>query len=87
MTRSRKVDYLYSAAEFGTYPPTTMLAGLRAENQAHHWGERDDPATDRAKQRLVELFCPRSDAWRTRVLEHSRRLIAQALDGLGAGTP
>jgi len=80
--RSRGRDYLYAAAEFGTYTPTKMLAGLRAENQAHHWGRADAPSTERAKQRLVELFCPRSEAWRARVLERGRQLVAQAVAGL-----
>jgi hypothetical protein len=82
VTRSRGRDYLYAGAEFGTYKPIAVVAGLRAENQAHHWGRLEDASTERAKQRLVELFCPRSDEWRTRVLEHSRQLIAQAMSGL-----
>jgi hypothetical protein len=82
VARRRGLDYLYAGAEFGTCKPTEVLAGLRAENQAHHWGQPDDPSTERAKQRLVELFCPRSEAWRTRVLDHSRHLVAQAIRGL-----
>ena len=31
-------SYFYLCAEFGTYPPVRMLAGLRAENQAQFWG-------------------------------------------------
>jgi Protein of unknown function (DUF2817) len=80
--RNRQRDYLYAAAEFGTCKPTTVLAGLRAENQAHHWGRPEDASTERAKQRLVELFCPQSEAWRARVLERSRQLVAQAIEGL-----
>jgi len=82
VSRVRDRDYLYAAAEFGTYKPIQVLAGLRAENQAHHWGRPGDGSTERAKQQLVELFCPRSEAWRTRVLDHSRRLVSQAIDGL-----
>jgi len=35
--RSPGRDYLFATAEFGTYAPTRVLAGLRAENQAEHW--------------------------------------------------
>jgi hypothetical protein len=76
------IDYLYAGAEFGTYPPVKLLAGLRAENRAHHWGRPEASSTERAKQQLVELFCPQSGDWRTRVLDRSRELIARAIKGL-----
>jgi hypothetical protein len=82
MARTGGRDYLHAGVEFGTYKPTTVVAGLRAENQAHHWCRPGDPATERTRKHLVELFCPRSNEWRARVLEHSRRLIGQALRGL-----
>jgi hypothetical protein len=75
-------DYLFLCAEFGTYPILSVLAGIRAENQAHHWGQPSDSGTRRAKARLVELFCPASPRWRTRVLEHGVRMIRQAVAGL-----
>jgi Protein of unknown function (DUF2817) len=82
LSRANGRDYMYAAAEFGTSKPIQVLAGLRAENQAHHWGQREDPSTERAKQRLVELFCPRAETWRSQVLEKSHRLVKQAIDGL-----
>jgi hypothetical protein len=82
VARNRGPDYLHAGVEFGTYKPTAVLAGLRAENQAHYWCQPDDPATERTRKHLVELFCPRSEEWRERVLEQSRRLITQAIDGL-----
>jgi hypothetical protein len=82
VSRSRNRDYLYAAAEFGTYNPIRVLAGLRAENQAHHWGKPGDGSTERAKQQLVELFCPCSETWRTQVLDSSRRLVSQSIEGL-----
>jgi hypothetical protein len=75
-------DYLFLVAEFGTYPILTVLAGIRAENQAHHWGKPDDPGTRRAKARLLELFCPASPRWRARVLEQGVKLIRRAVAGL-----
>jgi len=75
-------DYLHAVAEFGTCAPSLVLAGLRAENQAYHWGRLEDASTERAKRRLVELFCPASHRWRAQVLEGGRRLVTQATDGL-----
>ncbi len=75
-------DYLFLCAEFGTYPILTVLAGIRAENQAHHWGRPDDPATRRAKARLLELACPASPQWRRAVLERGVRVVRQAVAGL-----
>jgi hypothetical protein len=70
--------YMHACAEFGTYGPIHVLGGLRAENQAHHWGKPTDPATLRAKQRLKELFCPASPAWREASLSNGIRLVDQA---------
>ncbi len=74
--------YLFGCAEFGTYPPVKVLAGLRAENQAHHWGRVGDAKTTQAKEKLKELFCPESPRWRSKVLRESRPMIDQAIAGL-----
>lgn len=71
-------DYVYFCAEFGTYGPVTMLAALRAENQAHHWGHLTDRATRRAKTRLREVFCPASASWRTWALQEGLTLVDRA---------
>lgn len=84
VTRYPQRDYLYAAAEFGTCTPIDVVAALRAENQAHHFGQPDDAATDRAKRKLVEVFCPQSESWRRQVLENGRRLVAQAIGGLAS---
>lgn len=80
--RRLATDYLFACAEFGTYGPIRVLAGLRAENQAHHWGDPSAPSTIRAKKRLQELFCPASNAWRSRVIERGQDLVDRALQGL-----
>lgn len=84
VARNPLCDYVYAAVEFGTYGLVPVLAGLRAENQAHHWCDPGDAAVERARQRLVELFCPRSEQWRNRVLNAGRRIVAQAIGGLAA---
>ncbi|QDU97214.1 DUF2817 domain-containing protein [Lignipirellula cremea] len=75
-------EYRYLCAEFGTYGPLAVLAGLRAENQAHHFGQPGSASTERVKRRLAELFCPADPAWRARVLEQSQLLVDQAIAGL-----
>ena len=74
--------YIFAFAEFGTYGTIRVLAGLRAENQAHHWGRPEDPGTARAKKRLRELFCPASRAWRARVVAQSVDVVDRAVSGL-----
>lgn len=75
-------QYLYACAEFGTYGPLAVLAGLRAENQAWHWGDPAARSGCRARQRLRELFCPRSPRWRASVLAGGLRLLELAQHGL-----
>jgi hypothetical protein len=77
-------SYTYLCAEFGTYHALTMMSGLRAENQAHHWGEANSHSTRRSQQRLVELFCPAADSWRKRTTQQGGNLIQQALRALEA---
>lgn len=81
-SRAGQRDYLYAAAEFGTYKAPRVLAALRAENQCHHWGRPDDPATEQAKRQLVEVFCPRSENWRANVSAQGRQLVERAIGGL-----
>jgi len=82
VSRRLAPEYLFACAEFGTYGPVQVLAGLRAENQAHHWGTPSAASTVRAKERLKELFCPSSDAWRSQVMERSLELVCRAQRGL-----
>ncbi len=82
--RARKFapEYLLAIAEFGTYGNLRVLAGLRAENQAHHWGRAQDRGTLRAKARLRDLFCPASTQWRTRALAQGTELVEKAIAGM-----
>ncbi|MFO0914059.1 MAG: DUF2817 domain-containing protein [Pirellulales bacterium] len=75
-------NYLFACAEFGTYGPLAVLAGLRAENQAHHWAQPNDAATRASKQRLKELFCPAAAAWRARVISQSCELVGRGVRGV-----
>ncbi len=75
-------DYLYVCAEFGTYAGLKVLSGLRAENQAHHWGTTKGLPADRIKSRLMELFCPSDSAWRRRVVEAGMAILSRVAKGL-----
>src|SRR5262249_27016611 len=74
-------------AEFGTYPALTVLAALRAENQAHHWGHPDDPATRRARLRLLEVFAPADPTWRQHTLAQGLAMARRAFETMGKAHP
>lgn len=82
VSRKLATHYLFACAEYGTADPVKMLAGLRAENRAYHWGQPSAASTAAAKQQLKELFCPASEAWRTEVLQHGVGLVSRAIQGL-----
>jgi len=73
-----ETQYTYLCAEFGTYPPLKVIAGLRAENRAVHWGKPGDAQTKQATLRLKELFCPASKTWRSQALRSGVQLIQSA---------
>jgi hypothetical protein len=75
-------DYLYLCAEFGTYSAMRIVAGLRAENQAHHWDRPDSAATVRTRQRLRELFCSGDAEWRAQALQQGLLLVERARRGV-----
>jgi Protein of unknown function (DUF2817) len=79
-------EYLYMVAEFGTYKNIPMLAGMRQENRAVHWGQRGERIAERAKARLRDLFIPPSLEWRQRVLEQGVQLVLRAAAGLASVT-
>ncbi|MGE3818659.1 MAG: M14 family metallopeptidase, partial [Isosphaeraceae bacterium] len=70
-------DCLSFCAEFGTYPPLTVLAALRDENRAHHHLPEGHPAWLRAKRRLVEVFAPTVSGWRDESIRRSIDLMRQ----------
>lgn len=72
------------AAEFGTVPILSVIAALRAENRAHHWGEPDADATKRAKDVLRDTFAPRDRAWRDRTVAEGLAIVDRAIEALSA---
>jgi len=75
-------EYLYMVAEFGTFGNIPMLTGLRQENRAVHWGQPGERNTERARQRLRELFVPPDRRWRAHVLSQGLDLVMRAARGL-----
>ncbi len=76
------INYRFGIMEFGTYRPVPILKGLRAENQAHHWGQPDHHITRQTKEHLQELFCPANLQWREQTMKTSQQLIHQVAQGL-----
>lgn len=74
----RTYDFL--CAEFGTYSGTRVLAALRAENRAYHWGRPEDPSTHRAKLRLKEAFTPADPVWRSMTLKEGLATVRRAFE-------
>lgn len=77
--------YRFVFAEFGTYGSVAVLAGLRAENQSHHWGTADRRRAQATASRLVELFGPADVGWRRRVMSDARALLLRATTALQHG--
>jgi len=81
--RLPRVDYDVLVAEFGTVRILRVIAALRAENRAHHWGDPDHFSTRAAKAELLDVFAPRDGTWRSTVVARGTALFDQALAGLG----
>ena len=66
----------FATQEFGTGGTLSALAALRAENRHHHYGGAaiDHPA----KEQLLNVFCPRDDRWRKKVLARGKEVIDEA---------
>jgi hypothetical protein len=82
LSRGLAPRYSFAYAEFGTFSNLRVLAGLRAENQAHHWGSSSDPATIRAKDRLKALFCPDDSEWQTSAVNGALAFVDAAVQEL-----
>jgi len=77
-----EVRYDLLAAEFGTVSILKVIGALRAENQAHHWGDAKSPLGKAAKDRLKQTFCPVDPKWRHCVVERGLTVVQQAMNAL-----
>ena len=78
MQRFDDRPYHFVTAEFGTCSSVKVLSALRTENQAFHYCATDSAARVRARKRLEDCFCPRSQRWRRHVVARGVHLIEQA---------
>lgn len=74
--------YRFVTAEFGTYYPLRVLAAMRRENQAHFYNDPADRRCQRAKQELLECFCPRNQRWREQVVQTGLQVINESIAGM-----
>ena len=79
--------YYFVAAECGTYGVIRVLAALRAENRAHHYGSQRSSAYRSAKEELVECFCPTAASWRRQVVDGGLAIVAQGGRALVTNVP
>jgi Protein of unknown function (DUF2817) len=78
-------NYHCLTAEFGTYKPMRVLGALRTENRAHFHGKCGQPAYEKAKQQVMEAFCPAAPAWRQQATDKGLKIIDQVVSvGFGA---
>ena len=70
--------YAFLAPEFGTYSGIRVFEALRDENRVHCHARHQ--AYERIKERLVEVFCPASRAWREAVVKKGLELIGRAIE-------
>jgi hypothetical protein len=73
-------NYDVLAAEFGTVNVLQVIAALHMENRAHHFGDPDSAAFQKAKQGLYRAFAPEAATWRTPVVKDGVRIVEQALE-------
>jgi hypothetical protein len=73
-----RAEIHFATQEFGTLHTVRVLAALRAENRWHHYA---GGAVDHvSKHRLLAVFCPPDERWRTQVLRRGGELFAQACE-------
>ena len=73
------VRYDTMLAEFGTYNVVRVLRDLRWENRAFRYAPADKAMRAEAAKRIVEVFCPASEQWRTSCVEQALGLVQTAM--------
>lgn len=74
----KECRYDLLTAEFGTYSTIQVLKALRDENRAYWWG-KEHQNYEWTKQRLVEMFLPRSRKWQEQCVVQGLNICKQAL--------
>ncbi len=66
-------------AEFGTYSSLRVITAMRRENRAHHYAAGRSEVLAEARAELLEVFAPKSPAWRRTVVTRGVHVVEQAL--------
>lgn len=80
MLPEAEVDVL--AMEFGTVPALQVITALHLENRAHHYAAPYSLTRQRAKERLMHTFNPKSTGWRDAVVDKGQHAVFVALDAV-----
>ena len=70
--------------EFGTSPTLEVFQALRADNWLHMIGDPEAPAAASIKTQIRRAFYPDQDDWKQTTWATGRKVIAQAIQGLGS---
>ena len=83
-SRWPNIDWTLIIQEFGTEKPLKVIAALRAENRLTQWGGRPDKALLRSpeRKRLLDIFNPPTDEWRSMIMLRGQALIDDTLSDL-----
>ncbi|MCY4028632.1 MAG: M14 family metallopeptidase [Acidobacteria bacterium] len=73
--------YRFACVEIGTHPSLRVLRALREEHRAQRFSVPGSPPYERAKEELVECFCPGSRRWRRAAHRWALEMIGQVLGG------
>ncbi len=79
-------EYLAMTFEFGTMDTQRIMGAIKAlhhvltENQGFHYGYRTLEDEDRVRSDFLDGYYPASQAWRSKTIEDSRRVLTTALE-------
>ena len=70
---------LGTGLEFGTLPSNEVILALVADQWLHRYGQIDSPLGRAIKARMMEVFCPDSDEWRSSITRIATEVVDAAL--------
>ena len=77
--------YLYMVFEWGTFDTKKTFGSLKSlqiiinENQGFQYGYKNSKQEQRIKKRILEAYYPKSEAWRSEVMESGREMLKLVL--------
>ena len=76
-------QFIFAAAEYGTYPIMRMLKSIRIDNWLHHHADSAHPLWPSIKSEVLESFRPNQPLWRQQVLKAAEWHLGAASRELG----